>query len=122
MRERTMLLLGVLFLIISIGAGVNKSLESGNKMVGRPMSPGIREVCGQVPMAVDRMEEYAGYARNRSEILAARYYPVLSEKAESAKADFTVKIKAGLASWREKMLDLIEMIRERAVHEKNQVV
>ncbi len=38
-----MVLVAVLFLTVTVGAGVNLSLEACNRMVGRSLAPGVKE-------------------------------------------------------------------------------
>ncbi|PKM83049.1 MAG: hypothetical protein CVU89_02670 [Firmicutes bacterium HGW-Firmicutes-14] len=45
MNDRTMVLLALIFLSLTIGAGVNRSLEACNRMVGEELCPGIGDLC-----------------------------------------------------------------------------
>ena len=44
MRDRTLIILALVFLIFIVGAGVNRSLEACSKMVGQPLAPGISNI------------------------------------------------------------------------------
>lgn len=44
LRDRTLIMLALIFLVLTIGAGVNRSLVACGRMTGQPLAPGISEI------------------------------------------------------------------------------
>ncbi|MBU7005914.1 hypothetical protein [Phosphitispora fastidiosa] len=44
MRDRTLIMVALIFLVLTIGAGVNKSLIACGRMTGEPLAPGFNEI------------------------------------------------------------------------------
>lgn len=58
MRDRTIILLALLFLVFSVGVGVDRSLAAGNKMLGRQMAPDFEQIYRkQAPLVLTGAKE-----------------------------------------------------------------
>jgi hypothetical protein len=44
MKDKTLIILALMFLVLTIGTGVNTSLEACNKMMGSPMAPTLTDL------------------------------------------------------------------------------
>lgn len=118
MRDRTLILLGLTFLVLAIGIGVNRSLEAGSKMVGTPLAPGIYEIYDkQAPVAREKVETLSGYGKRQAQSLYQAYSPQVMRYAEEARLkigagtnEFIITARESFTAWSRKTL---ELIRER---------
>ncbi|MCL4405635.1 MAG: hypothetical protein M1287_00290 [Firmicutes bacterium] len=118
MRDRTMIILALLFLTLTVGVGVNKSLAACNTLVGKPMAPGIGEMYRrQVPLAVDQLEKGTRYGKSTARMIT-RSYPVAVKVVERVKTRAESEIKAGLAVWRQWYRNTFNNVGSRARYEK----
>lgn len=102
MKDRTLILLGIAFLVLAIGAGVNKSLEACSKVVGAPLAPGITEVYNeQVPNVRETVTKLVQYTEEtRSEVSSVMN--VLIDK-----------VRTGIITWTQKTVEINNLIKER---------
>ncbi|MCL5935266.1 MAG: hypothetical protein M1543_02065 [Firmicutes bacterium] len=117
MRDRTMVVLALLFLTLTIGAGVNKSLAACNRMVGKPMAPEIGEIYRrQVPFALSGVEKFARYGKNATSQIT-RSYPAVLRMVERSIAKAGSEIKSSISLWRQ-WLNNINSTKDGARFEK----
>ena len=130
MKDRNLILLGLLFLVLVVGAGVNRSLEACNKMVGSPLAPGIREIYSEnAPTARERVRELAGYGQVRVKSFYGSYSPRLVQFTEvtglkvgaGAKKILTT-VRNGAAEWSRRAADVFELMNKRLEKLSGQVV
>lgn len=61
MKDRTLIILAVLFLTFTISSGVNRSLEVGNQIMGRPMAADLKQLYNiNRPIIIGHLEELNG--------------------------------------------------------------
>lgn len=78
MKDRYMIVSALIFLLLIIGTGVNKSLVECNRMIGKSMAPGAEEIYRQqIPYVVAETNAVNRYMQNLSR-RAAGNYPVLA--------------------------------------------
>jgi len=117
-RDRTLILLGLTFLVLAIGIGVDRSLEAGSKMVGTPMAPGIREIYNkQAPAAREKVETLASNGKRQVPLLFQVYSSQVMLYAEEARSKIGAGTNEFISSAREIFTDwsrkTLEEIRER---------
>jgi len=98
MRDRTLVMLALLFLTLTVGAGVNRSLEACNGIIGKPMAPGIKEVYRRQMRPVlthTRILTEDGIGRGKS--VLTHHYRFMMEDLERVKTGigFEVREKMG---------------------------
>ncbi|WP_418790705.1 hypothetical protein [Phosphitispora sp. TUW77] len=54
MRDRKIILPALIFLILIVGAGVNKSFVACSRMTGQPLAPGFNEMYRDLEQAADK--------------------------------------------------------------------
>ncbi|MDT3700882.1 MAG: hypothetical protein RO469_15845 [Thermincola sp.] len=103
MRDRTIILLALLFLISTVGIGVNKSLAAGNKMLGRQMAPTVDEIYKQqgAPL-LSAAKDIAAYSKAKG-LAIAEQYPVLVRQAKALTVRLTKQISTLITDWRGKL-------------------
>lgn len=111
MRDRTMILFALLFLAVAVGTGVNKSLEACNRMIGKPMAPGIGEIYDQrAPQVISRVDVLTRYGRQRGEEIV-HSYPAAVSVMEKATLRAGTEIKAGVMYWQQRVEKTLKKIR-----------
>lgn len=107
MRDRTIILLALLFLISTVGIGVNKSLAAGNKMLGQQMAPTVDEIYKQQGTPVlSAAKGIAVYGKAKGQAIAEQY-PVLVRHAKALTVRLTKRISTVISDWRGKLSSLI---------------
>lgn len=103
MRDRTIILLALLFLISSVGVGVNKTLAAGNKMLGQQMAPTVDEIYNQQGAPVlSAAKDIAAYGKAKGQVIAEQY-PVLVRHAKALTVRITKRISTVITDWRRKL-------------------
>lgn len=111
MRDRTLVMLALVFLTLTIGFGVNRSLASLNMMMGTQVAPGAEEVYRQnAETVLNRVGEL------RSKAL------FMSEHMEPLKERFLSRLTTAAGTYREKVLDLLQMAKEWATAKKQAII
>lgn len=88
MKDRTMVLLAVLFLVVTVGAGVNLSLEACNRMVGRPLTPGLGQVYRrQAPVVCNAVKGYTSVVEARVKKAVLPWLDRLTERTGAVRQD-----------------------------------
>lgn len=122
MRDRTIVLWALLFLLLSIGAGVSQSLAAGNRMLGRQMAPSVVQFCRQqAPVVVGGIKEIAEYGRVKG-LAVTRQYPALVREAQDMQAKTKHKITAIVKAWRHKWEAWFIRTRTAVISEKNRML
>ncbi len=104
MRDRTLIIMAVLFLTFSIGSGVNKTLEAGNLTMGQPMAPDLKQM----------------YDSNRTVING--YLREVDEGFDETKILVSGEIKSQAELWWEKFEKIWSIIKSKIQDKKNIVV
>lgn len=122
MRDRTVVLLALLFLILTVGAGVNRSLAAGNKMLGRQMAPSAMQIYQQqAPVVLNEVKAIAEYGRDKG-LEFSRLYPVLTREIQHMQVEIQQKVSALVKACRYKWADLFTRNQAMAVSEKNRML
>ncbi|MFA5880903.1 MAG: hypothetical protein WC834_01810 [Eubacteriales bacterium] len=123
MRDRTLVMLALLFLTLTVAAGVNKSLEAYNGMLGRPVAAGLKETYYlQKPRVLDGAKTLAEYGRNTGEAIFLRNYGVISREAGRLKAEIGPEVKAKLVSWHERLRQILIIGGQKLVDGKKRFI
>lgn len=127
MKDRTLIMLALVFLIFTIGSGVNKSFEAGNRMMGKDMAPGLEQVSHgiQPGEAFEKLKGYIAALVGNSGEKINEGYVQLAAKAEKVdikeeKDKGVVFIKEKLSTLQEKASHLLAAARERVLAKKNE--
>ena len=112
MRDRTIILLALLFLVLSVGAGVDRSLAAGNKILGRQMAPSVEQLYKQqVPFVLGGARGIAAYGKAKS-LAVSRQYPVLAGEVKTLNERIKQHIRAFVTHWRGKLPDIVRRVDE----------
>ena len=88
MRDRTLVMLALVFLVLTTAAGVNKSLEAYNGMLGRPVAAGLKETYDlQKPRVLNEAKTLAEHGKITGKAVLFRNYGVISRAAGRLKAE-----------------------------------
>ena len=122
MKDRTLIVLAVLFLVFSIGSGVNKSLEAGNRTMGRPMSPELGQLYKYrvEPVSV-RFKEILNFSRQKTQQVYTTEVPAAMGKFNRVKTDFYFRIKNQTEIWQNRVFDMYSKFTNKSRDEKNMV-
>lgn len=122
MRDRTIILLALLFLVLSVGAGVNRSLAAGNKMLGKQMAPSADQIYQQqAPLVQREVEVLAAYGKAKG-LAVRRQYPFLARELQEFQAQTKQKIMTVAVKWRDKLSDTVNWIKTNTLFEKKRVI
>lgn len=122
MKDRTLVVLAVLFLIFSIGSGVNKSLEVGNRTMGRPMAPELKQLYYQFnPGFNARVKEMWDFSRRKTQQVYNNEVPAAMGKINRVKTDFYFRIKNQSEVWQNRVFNMYTKFRNKTPDEKNMV-
>lgn len=114
MRDRTIILWALLFLVLSVGAGVDRSLTAGNKMLGRRMAPSVEQIYQQqAPLFLAEAREIAAYGKAKS-LDVSRQYPVLASEVKAFNERIKQRIWVVVTHWRGKLPDIIRRMDGQA--------
>lgn len=122
MRDRTIILWALLFLVLSVGAGVDRSLAAGNKMLGRQMAPGVEQLYQQqAPLVLGEAREIAAYGKAKT-LAVSRQYPVLAREVKTLNERIQQQLAAVVSHWREKLPEIVQRVDEEITSEKNRTI
>jgi len=116
-------MLALVFLVLAVAAGVNKSLEAYNGMLGRPVAAGLKETYYlQKPRVLDGAKTLAEYGRNTGKATFLRNYGVISREAGRLKAAIAPEVKAKMVSWYDRYRQILTVVGQRLADEKKRFV
>lgn len=122
MKDRTLIVLAVLFLIFSIGSGVNKSLEAGNRTMGKPMAPDLSQLYSRYnPVFTVRLKEVFDLSRQKTEQVYNSRLPAAMGKINRVKTDFYFRIKNQTQVWQNRFFNIYHKFKNKSQDKKNMV-
>lgn len=116
MKDRTLIMLGLLFLVLTIGAGVNRSLESCSGMVGQSLGDGPKELTQAfAERGMDTAKTAVKFSREQVSGLAEKGIEKVGLLAEQG------KVRAGVFTerLREQVNELLNTAKQKTVAQKN---
>lgn len=123
MKDRTLIVLAVLFLTFSIGSGVNKSLEACNRNMGKSMAPNLKQLYGLYnPVFSARLKEVADLGRQKSQHVYNSAFPAAMGKINRVKTDFYFTIKNQTEVWKNRFSIVYSRLKNKSQDEKNMVL
>lgn len=118
-----MIMLALVFLVLTTAAGVNRSLEAYNRMLGRPVAAGLKETYyRQKPRVLSEAKTLAEYGRNTGEAALFRNYSLISREAGRLKAEISPEVKAKLVSWHERLRQILIISEKKLVDGKKRFI
>ncbi len=114
MRDKTLIILALLFLTVTVGAGVNKSLEACNRVLGKPMASGIGETYHrQWPRALSLIKDTADYGKRMGITIFNQKYRIVGRQIEQVKSKIDAEVRSRILPWREKVYRLAATAKEK---------
>lgn len=116
-------MLALVFLVLTTAAGVNRSLEAYNRMLGRPVAAGLKETYDlQKPRVLDGAKTLTDYGRNTGKAIFLRNYGVISREAGQLKASIGSEVKAKMVSWYDRYRQMFIVVGQRLADEKKRFI
>ncbi len=107
MRDRTLVILALLFLLVTIGFGVNRALAVCNRMMGKPVAPELSKTFHrQWPLILDRAEAVIEEGKTGAKFMLARNYRFLVQRVKQVIAGIGSGIKTRIRSRQERSLKI----------------
>lgn len=116
MKDRTLIVLAVLFLLLTVGTGVNTSLEAGNRFMGKPMAPDLKHAYNQqAPIVLDKVKELREAGKQRTERVYSEY-PIFVKEFNQVTSRVGRQIKDKTEPLRKRVLDTVGNLKARTVN------
>lgn len=123
MKDRMLVIFAVLFLIFSIGGGVNLSLEAGNRMMGRPMAPGLKEIYQtRFPVLLGQVQTMAEYGERKRQLIIGENYPALMLKVDRAKTRLTYNLRNKIELLTGKFYKTVNALKSKALNKRKRML